>query len=462
MVGDTNLKPLLGLLLAGVLMGALDLAIVGPALPAIQTEFGMSSRGLAWLFNLYVLGQLVGTPILAKLSDRLGPRPIYISSILLFAIGSLLLVVGPNPDWLFVGRTVQGFGAAGIFPVAVKVIGDVFPPEKRGGALGLLGAVFGIAFLLGPILGGILLQYSWQWLFLINIPIALLLMIGAWKLLPPGTLGEHHKPFDFKGVITLSLGLTALAIAISNFDCAQATASIGSLSVWPFLLCFAIMAPLFWRNEKLAADPIIKPAFFNSTQITMATSISMGLGAMQSATAFYPALAVAAMGITEANAAWLLVPGVVCTTIASPIAGVLINKLGGRMLVLFGLSCIAAGFAIYGQANISATVFIVASCIAGLGFATALGAPMRVIVLNEANPEDRGAAQGLLNVSISIGQLLGAAMVGGITASQGGGASGYQATYTVMGAISAVLLLLAVRLRGRVVEKTATPATETT
>ena len=89
MVGDTNLKPLLGLLLAGVLMGALDLAIVGPALPAIQTEFGMSSRGLAWLFNLYVLGQLVGTPILAKLSDRLGPRPIYISSILLFAIGSL-------------------------------------------------------------------------------------------------------------------------------------------------------------------------------------------------------------------------------------------------------------------------------------------------------------------------------------------------------------------------------------
>ena len=150
MVGEKNLKPLMALLLMGVLMGALDLAIVGPALPAIQAEFGLSSRALAWLFNLYVLGQLVGTPILAKLSDRIGPRPVYISSTLLFALGSLLLVIAPGTEWLFIGRAVQGFGAAGIFPVAVKVIGDVFPPEKRGGALGLLGAVFGLAFLIGP------------------------------------------------------------------------------------------------------------------------------------------------------------------------------------------------------------------------------------------------------------------------------------------------------------------------
>jgi EmrB/QacA subfamily drug resistance transporter len=449
----TNLKALMALLLAGVLMGALDLAIIGPALPAIQTEFGMDSRGLAWLFNLYVLAQLVGTPILAKLSDRVGPRPIYIASILLFAIGSLLLVVGPEPTWLFVGRAVQGFGGAGIFPVAVKVIGDVFPPEKRGGALGLLGAVFGIAFLLGPILGGILLQYSWQWLFLINIPIALALMFGAWKLLPQGTLGEKHKPFDFGGAITLSVGLTALAIAISNFDSAQLMTSLMSPLVWPFILGFLVLAPWWWQLEKRAADPIVKPAFFKSRQITMATSVSMGLGAMQSGSAFYPALAVAAMGITAADAAWLLLPGIICTTIASPIAGAMVNKLGARILVLFGLTCIATGFLIYGQLQVSVPMFITASCIAGLGFATALGAPMRVVVLNEAKPEDRGAAQGLLNVSINIGQLLGAALVGGITASQGGGAAGYQATYTVMGTNTAMLIVLAVRLRSKAAEQ---------
>jgi len=222
--------------------------------------------------------------------------------------------------------------------------------------------------------------------------------------------------------------------------------------VLPFLLGFIVLAPWCWQFEKRAIDPIIKPAFFKSRQITMATSVSMGLGAMQSGSAFYPALAVAAMGITEASAAWLLLPGIICTTIASPIAGILVNKLGARVLVLFGLTCIAAGFLIFGQAEVSVAMFVTASCIAGLGFATALGAPMRVVVLNEANPKDRGAAQGLLNVSINIGQLLGAALVGGITASQGGGAPGYQATYTVMGLITATLILLALRLRSKTAE----------
>jgi len=437
----------MALLLAGVLMGALDLAIIGPALPAIQAEFGMTTRGLAWLFNLYVLGQLVGTPLLAKMSDRLGPRPIYITSIFLFAVGSLLLVIGPDTKWLFIGRVIQGFGGAGIFPVAVAVIGDVFPPEKRGSVLGLLGAVFGIAFLIGPILGGILLQFAWQWLFLINIPIAMALIIGAWRLLPEGTVGKDHKPFDLGGAVTLSVGLTSLAIAITNADTTNLLVSLTALQVWPFLLCFLLLTPWFWRFEKSAADPIIKPAFFENRQITMAVSISLGIGAMQSAGTFFPALAVSAMGITAANAAWLLLPGVLCTTIASPLVGASINRVGTRALILCGLTLIATGYMIFGLVDVTVATFITASCVAGLGFASALGAPIRVVVLNEARPEDRGAAQGLLNVSLNIGQLLGAALVGGITASKGGGAPGYQATYTVMGAMTFVMIALALRLR---------------
>jgi MFS family permease len=453
MVEAARLKALMILLLSGVLMGALDLAIIGPALPAIQTEFGMETRGLAWLFNLYVLGQLVGTPILAKLSDRLGPRPIYISSIMLFAAGSLIMVFGTNPMWLFVGRAVQGFGGAGIFPVAVKVIGDVFPPEKRGGALGLLGAVFGLAFLIGPVLGGLLLDYGWQWLFLINVPIAVILIIGAWQLVPVGTLGEDHKKFDYSGAITLSVSLAALAIAITNFDSSQILTSLQATNVWPFLLTFAVLAPFFWRFEKQAADPIIKPVFFKRSQIALSAAISLGLGAMQSATAFYPALAVAALGVTESNAAWLLIPGILVTTVASPTAGFLINRFGARTLVVFGLFFIAAGFIVFGQFGMTTTVFIIAGCFAGLGFATALGAPIRIIVLNEVAPEDRGAAQGLLNVSINIGQLLGAALVGGMTASIGGGAPGYQFSYTVMGMVTASLLILAVQLRSKAAQQ---------
>ena len=449
MIEALRQRALLVLLLAGVLMGALDLAIIGPALPAIQAEFGMATRGLAWLFNLYVLGQLVGTPILAKLSDRLGPRPIYIASILLFATGSLLMVLGDNATWLFIGRAVQGFGGAGIFPVAVKVIGDVFPPEKRGPVLGLLGAVFGLAFLIGPVLGGLLLDYGWQWLFLINVPIAIVLILGAWRLVPAGTLGGEHKAFDYGGALTLSLSLAALAIAITNFDSAELVSSIQSIEVWPFLVTFVVLAPTFWRFEKRAADPIVKPAFFQSPQITISVVISLGLGAMQSSSAFYPALAVAALGVTESAAAWLLIPGIVVTTIASPTAGFLINRFGARTLVVFGLLFIAAGFLVYGQFGLTSALFITAGCLAGLGFATALGAPIRIIVLNEVAPEDRGAAQGLLNVSINVGQLLGAALVGGMTASMGGGAPGYQFSFTVMGIVTASLLLMAVRLRSK-------------
>ncbi len=445
----TRRKALLALLLSGVLMGALDLAIIGPALPAIQAQFGMETRGLAWLFNLYVLGQLIGTPILAKLSDRLGPRPVYISSIALFAFGSLLMVLGQNPLWLFIGRAVQGFGGAGIFPVAVKVIGDVFPPQQQGGALGLLGAVFGLAFLIGPVLGGLLLNYGWQWLFLINVPIAALLILGAWRLVPKGTLGQDHKAFDGRGAVTLSVALAALAIAVTNFDASAPLSSLQATAVWPFLLTTAIFLPTFWQIEKRAIDPIIRPAFFKQSQIAIATTISLGLGAMQSASAFYPALAVAALGVTDANAAWLLLPGILVTTAASPTAGMLINRLGAKVLVVFGLSFIAGGYLLYGQLSLTTALFITAGCFAGLGFATALGAPIRIIVLNEVAPGDRGAAQGLLNVSINIGQLLGAALVGGMTASVGGGAPGYQFSYTVMGLITATLVLLAVRLRSK-------------
>ena len=206
------MKRVLALLFVGVLMGALDLAIVGPALPAIQADFAMDNRQLSWLFNIYVLCQLVSVPLLAKMSDRYGRRSIYVLSVTLFAAGSLLLVLAPTADFLLVARAIQGFGAGGIFPVAAAIIGDTFPRDKRGPALGLMGAVFGVAFLIGPLLGAVLLQFSWHWLFLINLPIAFFLVLFALRLLPAAG-ADSHKAFDWGGALTLSALLAALAIA---------------------------------------------------------------------------------------------------------------------------------------------------------------------------------------------------------------------------------------------------------
>jgi MFS family permease len=149
-------------LIAGVLMAALDISIVGPALPAIRFDFGIGDRDVVWIFNSYVLLYMIGTPLMAKLSEIFGQRNIYILDIALFGLGSMIVSAAPSFPVLLAGRAIQGFGAGGIFPVAVASIASAFPPGMRGRALGALGSVFSIAFILGPLLGGALLAFSWK------------------------------------------------------------------------------------------------------------------------------------------------------------------------------------------------------------------------------------------------------------------------------------------------------------
>ncbi len=454
-------RKVLALLFVGVLMGALDLAIIGPALPAIQADFGMDNRQLSWLFNIYVLTQLVGTPLLAKLSDRFGRRLVYVLSVGGFALGSLLLVIAPGIGVLMLARAIQGFGAGGIFPVAAAVIGDTFPPDKRGGALGLIGAVFGLAFLIGPVLGGILLRWSWHWLFLINLPIAALLIAYAWRLLP-GSGAREPRPFDAAGALTLSLALAGLAIAVTNLDSSRLLDSLRSLQVWPYLLGTAVLLPLFWHFEKRAADPVVRPSFFDSRQIRLTVTIALGVGTVESGSVFFPALAVAGLGVSESTAAWLMLPSVLAMTIAAPLIGRLLDRIGSRLIVQCGLGCVFAALLMYAELPIDYTIFIVGGILGGFGLAGLLGAPFRYIVLNEARPEDRAAAQGLLTVFMAVGQLLGAAIVGGVAASRGGGVSGYQSAFLVLAVLTGLLVFLAFALKKRAAERAAAAAANPT
>jgi EmrB/QacA subfamily drug resistance transporter len=441
-------KLLLALLFAGVLMGALDLAIIGPALPAIKAEFGMPDRQLSILLNAYILCQLLGTPLLAKLSDRFGPRSIYILSIAFFAAGSWLLVIADSANTLFAGRALQGFGAGGIFPVASAVIAAKLPYEERGPALGILGAVFGLAFLIGPVLGGILLQFSWQWLFLINLPIAFVLIFGAFRLLPASSPHEA-LPFDFTGTVLLAIGLTSFVFAVNAIDTSAVFNSLMTWQVGGAIVVSAIFTPWFWRTELRAADPIIKPDFFASRQIVLACLISAGVGALQSGGVFAPALAVASIGITASAAAWLLIPGVVVSMIASPIAGHLVNRVGSRQIIMGSLLLILSSVLMYALAEMSILIYVSASVLSGLGMAGLLGAPLRFIVLRETARGDHASGQGLLSVASSIGRLLGAAIVGSIATSAGGGTVGYQSAYLGMTWLAMTLLIVAWYLQAR-------------
>ncbi len=450
-----NRKSILVILFIGVLMGALDIAIVGPALPAIRADLNISERALSWIFSLYVLFNLIGTPIMAKLSDIYGRRWIYVLDVSIFALGSLITALSPNITILLIGRAIQGFGAGGIFPVASAVIGDTFPPEKRGGALGLIGAVFGLAFLIGPILGGVILSFaSWKWLFLINLPVALVVILMAMRSLP-ATRREHSQQFDWLGMIVIALLLTSLALSINQLDTQNFFSSLLSTKVLASLIAFLVLFSLMLWIESRVENPIIPLSLFSRRQLRLAYIFSAGAGFAEAGMVYLPLLAVVQLsssGINNQNASWMLMPVVLAMAFGSPLSGRLLDKIGSRIVIISGTFITTLGMVGMGLFSNNLVLFILSGFLIGLGLSSLLGAPLRYISLNETASAERSTAQGVISITASTGQLLGGAMIGAIAASSaqsGDVAAGYSLAFLVMGLISLVMVGLAFLLKKR-------------
>ncbi len=445
----------LAVLFVGVLMGALDIAIIGPALPAIQQEFGLGPRQLPWLFSIYVLMQLVSTPLMAKLSDFFGRRAIYVLDVAIFAAGSIVVAASHGTGaWvlLLVGRAIQGFGAGGIFPVASAVIGDTFPPEKRGGALGLIGAVFGMAFLIGPVIGGVLLGFGWQWLFLINLPLALGVIVAGWRLLPHTKVAKAGR-FDSLGMAVLAVALATFTLALNQFDPAHAASSVGNPLVWGSLALSVVAWVALVRIERRAENPVFPVRLFGNRQLARAFALTAGAGLGESSVVFLPLLAVLSLGVTPSVGSYLLLPLVLAMAVGSPLSGRLLDRVGSRTVLLAGLTILAVGMIGIGRAGASLALFIVFSSLIGLGLSALLGAPIRYVTLNETTAEDRSSAQGMVTTFTSVGQLVSAALVGSVAASFGDTAQGYDTAFLGIGVVTAALLLVALQLKSRTVEQ---------
>jgi len=449
---------ILVVLFIGVLMGALDIAIVGPALPAVRGQFAVSDRVLSWIFSIYVLFSLVGTPLMAKLSDLYGRKPVYILDVALFAMGSLIVALSKDFSMVLVGRAIQGFGSGGIFPVASAVIGDTFPPEKRGGALGLIGAVFGLAFLVGPLLGALILGLaSWHWLFLINLPVAAL-VIGMSLAVLPATRPVGQKSFDWLGMGLLAGLLASLAWALNQIDAQNFFASLVSANVLPFLVLFVVLLGVLSQVERRAANPILPGELFNRRQLNLAYVISAGAGMAEASLVYIPLLAVislAGAGITEKTSSWMLMPVVLAMVVGSPTAGRMLDRFGSRTVILTGTAVMTAGMFLLGLSAGNLVMFIVSGVLIGLGMSALLGAPLRYIMLNEARLSERSVAQGVVAVFTSAGQLLGSSLVGAIAASraQGGEAASYTLAFLVIAILSLLLVALSTLLKKRAAEQ---------
>lgn len=395
-------------LFLGVLMAALDIAVLGPALPAIRLEFATDTSSVSWLVTLYVLANLMGTPLLGGLSDRWGRGRTYRLAVGLFAVGSLAILLAPNLETLLIARAFQGFGAGGIFPVASAAIGDLVAPEKRGRFLGLIGATFGLAFLVGPPLGSLVLAFAdWRWIFGINLPLSALVLWWSWWHLPE-TQARAPQSMDVGGILLFGSTLVALALAASLWGSgAQAPVLMACLTGACVALAGLVLV------ERRASNPFLSPSLLTDRAILIPLLLGMGAGLGEVGVTFLPDYAVEVLGASPSRAGFLLISLVLGLTIGSPLAGRLTDRFGARPVLVAGSLFQVAGLAVFAlDSTPTVATWTLGGPLLGLGLAALLGGPLRYALIQAAPEGSRTSAQALLSLSHSVGQIGTSALLG--------------------------------------------------
>lgn len=445
---DTKTRNLILILfLIGVFMGSLDTGIIGPVLPSIEQSFNLTSRESSWIFTLFVIFFMIGSPVMAKFSDFYGRKKIFILDVMLFGIGSCLIAFSLNIESIFLGRIIQGFGCGGIFPVAGAFIGDAFPLEERGKALGILGSVFGLSAIGGPLVGAVLIPYGWNWCFTINIPISIFLIVLATYVLPNAENNRKLK-IDYLGIFILSLLSIFLAYGLNQIDSSNFISSLLSMKVAPFLILFIILIPIFLKIEKRAEESIVAINMLENREIRIACIETLSYGIIYSSVIFVPSLVILSMGLNDQLASLMLIPILGANAVAAPILGKILDSTGSRKIMMIGTLILTFGLIVIAVYPHNMILFIAAGCLIGVGMVTIIGAPLRYIVLSEAKPTERGAGQAIVNMLSSAGQLIGGALIGGVIASFSG-ILGYKISLLLAAVVAFIAFLFTFRLKNR-------------
>ena len=438
---------ILALFLIGVFMGSLDTGIIGPVLPSIEHTFHLTSRESSWIFTLFVIAFMIGSPVMAKFSDFYGRKKIFILDVVLFGAGSCLIAFSPNIESIFLGRIIQGLGCGGLFPVAGAFIGDAFPIKERGKALGIIGSVFGISAIGGPLVGAALIPYGWHWCFTINIPISIFLIIFAWHILRE-VEDKRKLKIDYLGIILLSLLAVFLSYGLNQIDSSNFTKSLLSANVAPFLVLFIALIPVFLKVEKQAEESIVAIHMLKNREIMISCIETLCYGIVYSSAIFIPSLVILSMGLNDQLASLMLIPILGANAIAAPLIGKILDTAGSRKIMAIGTLILTIGLIAIAAYPNNLMLFIIAGCLVGVGMVTIIGAPLRYIVLCEAKPTERGAGQAIVNMLSSAGQLIGGALIGGIIASFAG-ILGYKISLILAAVVAFIAFLFTLKLKSR-------------
>ncbi len=292
-----RLGVLLAVYLFGIFMGAIDTGIVTPARTIIQNDLGVDDQTGIWMLTIYTLAYAASIPVMGKLADRYGRKPIYLVSITLFGLGSLLCGLSAEVGgfgFLIAARAIQAIGGGGIIPIATAEFGSSVPLEKRGMALGLVGGVYGVANIFGSSAGSLILDifgtHNWQFIFYINVPISIAIIVAGIIFLPNHKV-ENVAKIDLLGITLMVAMILSLLYGLRNIDFFDFATSVTSLEVYPFLLGFLVLLPLFILAERRAEDPVLNLRYFTDFAIGVTLLLSFLSGVILMGVIFVPQFA---------------------------------------------------------------------------------------------------------------------------------------------------------------------------
>lgn len=398
--------------LLGIFIGALDTGIVSPARTVIAGTFSISPSDSVWMITIYTLAYAVSMPIAGKLSDRYGKKRIFTFSIGLFGIGSLLCGVSNyfgGFGFLLLSRVVQALGGGGIMPVATAYIGESFPPEKRGSALGLVGAIYGISTTLGPTAGSALLNLvgnnNWGVLFLINIPICIGVIIASLIARDESNF-KTPKKMDLVGSIVISFAILSLMYALTNLKFYDFISSIKSNSVWPYLITFVVLLPILIVVEKHAEDSVLNLKYFSNKEIALTLLISLIVGAGMMGVVFVPQFGENVLKIKTGSGGYLVTLMALFSGISAPVGGKLTDKISAKFVLILGFSSTIVGsliLALVTAKNPSSISLIFGLAFIGLGMGFTMGTPLNYLMQVNVDSTETASAQSTLSLIRSIG-----------------------------------------------------------
>ncbi len=403
-------------LMLGMSLAALDTTIVGTALPSIVGKLGGITL-YSWVFSAYLLTSTTTVPIYGKLADLYGRKPLFLFGTAVFLIGSAASGAAQSMEQLIIFRAIQGLGAGAVLPIVLTIIGDIFELKERAKVQGLFSGVWGLSSIVGPALGGLIVDhFSWRWVFYINIPFGLLsafLLIIALK----EDVERKKRSLDYVGTLSLTGGIVALLFAVLQGGTSWAWNSLPSIGLFAVA---AILLVLFLLQERRAAEPILPLTLFSNRIIAIASIGGVILGVvMFGITSYVPLFVQGVRGGTATSAGITLGPLLLAWPIAATLSSRIVIRFGYRFTAVIGAIFEAVGVGIVALFNVSTglPLIIVAMILTGTG----LGLLSTAFILSVQNAVPwnlRGVATASTQFFRTIGGTIGVAIMGTILNAQ--------------------------------------------